>query len=235
MESKRSINTGSKNEIRHSQNFFDRLSPEAQQDLRSIQVPITHGANVVLFLEKDEPRGLFLLLEGEVRISIGSSDGRRLSLKIARCGDLLGLSSAAFGTPYDVTAETLYPVKLGFINRQEFVRFLARHPEVYPAMTEELNRNLTMVCAQLRTLALSSTAPQKLAKLLLEWSDTDQASDACKVRFTLKHEEIGEFIGATRETVTRTLKTFKLHKLIVFQGSMLTIPSRAALENVAYS
>jgi len=235
MESKRDLKTGSKDEIRHGENFFGRMSPEAQQDFRSIQVPITHGANVVLFLEKDAPRGLFVVLEGEVRVSIGSSDGRRLSLKIARCGDILGLSSAAFATPYDVTAETLYPAKLGFIDRQEFARFLARHPEAYPAITEELNRSLTMVCAQLRTLALSSTAPQKLAKLLLEWSDADQATDACKVRFTLKHEEIGEFIGATRETVTRTLKTFKLHKLIVFQGSMLTIPSRTALENVAYS
>jgi CRP/FNR family transcriptional regulator len=235
MESKRDMHNNGSDDIRRGRNFLDKLSPEAQRDLRSMQVPITHGANVVLFFERDQPRGLFVVLEGAVRISIASSDGRRLSLKIARSGDILGLASAAFGTPYDVTGETLYPAKLGFIDRRDFARFLARHADVYPVIIEELNRNFNMVCEQLRTVALSSTAPKKLARLLLEWSDNDQVSGSGKVRLTLKHEEIGEFIGATRETVSRTLKTFKLHKLIVFQGSMLTIPSRAALENLAYS
>ena len=54
-----------------------------------------------------------------------------------------------------------------------------------------------------------------------------------KVRFSMTHEEIGQFIGASRETVTRTLSTFKTRRLVAFQGSMLTIPSRTALASYA--
>lgn len=235
MELNRKLNWRSRTPTRHPRRFLDRLPVEVQRDLRSIQVAITRSANVVVFSEKDESRGLFVVLEGELRISIASSEGRRLGLKIARSGDILGLGAAVSGAPYDVTAETLYPAKLGFIDREAFTRFLARYPGVYPLITEELNQNFNMVCEQLRNVALSSTAPKKLAWLLLEWSESDQVSGSSRVRFTLKHEEIGEFIGATRETVGRTLRKFKLHNLIVFQGSTLTIPNRAALESVACS
>ena len=55
------------------------------------------SANVILFSEKEAARGVYVVLEGEVKLSINSTDGRRLSLSIARKGDILGLSSALTG------------------------------------------------------------------------------------------------------------------------------------------
>jgi CRP/FNR family transcriptional regulator len=49
----------------------------------------------------------------------------------------------------------------------------------------------------------------------------------------LTHEEIAEFIGTTRETVTRTLSDFKVRHLVSVQGSTMMIPNRAALETFA--
>ena len=49
----------------------------------------------------------------------------------------------------------------------------------------------------------------------------------------LTHEEIGEFIGSSRETVTRTFSDFKSRHLVALKGSTVTIPNRAALESVA--
>ena len=83
---------------------------------------------------------------------------------------------------------------------------------------------------------MSSSAPEKLARLLLDWSETGQTTECgARFRFSLTHEEIGEFIGASRETVTRTLSVFKSRQLVAFKGSMLTIPSRMALESYAQS
>ena len=48
--------------------------------------------------------------------------------------------------------------------------------------------------------------------------------------FPLTHSEIGELIGASREAVTRNLSLMKSRNLVAIQGSMLTIPSRSALE-----
>ena len=60
--------------------------------------------------------------------------------------------------------------------------------------------------------------------------------EACGTHFRipLTHGEIGEFIGASRETVTRTLSVFKSWHLVAFHGSTLTIPSKAALESLSH-
>jgi CRP/FNR family cyclic AMP-dependent transcriptional regulator len=236
MESMRDMNSNCRNREIRTGEFFKALSPAALRDWASMEYAMSYAPNVVLFSEKEAVRGLFIVLEGEVRLSINSSEGKRLSLRIAKKGDILGLSSALSGNPYDVTAETLYPSKIAPIECRDFINFLSRHPEAYLAVTEELSRHMRMACEQLRTVALSSSAPEKLARLLLEWSDSGQATDnGSRLRFSLTHEEIGEFIGASRETVTRTLSTFKSRRLVAFQGSMMTIPSRAALANYAHA
>jgi CRP/FNR family transcriptional regulator len=120
------------------------------------------------------------------------------------------------------------------VGRAEFLGFLMRHPEAYQTLSEELGREFTLACEQLRTVGLSSSAPEKLARLLLEWSERGQATESgTRFRFSLTHGEIGEFIGASRETVTRTLTIFKSRRLVMFNGSTLTIPNRAALEDFA--
>lgn len=209
--------------------FFKGWSQAALEDWGALEFAHAHGANVVLFSEREEANGVYVVLDGEVRVSINSSDGRRLSLRIARKGDVLGLSSAMSGTPYEVTAETLYPARVAHIGRKDFLGFMARHPELAMNMMEELSRNVGTICHQLRNVGLSATAPEKLARLLLEWSGDQTTAASARVRFSLTHEEIGEFIGASRETVTRTLATFKHRRLVAFRGSMLEIPNRTAL------
>jgi CRP/FNR family transcriptional regulator len=99
---------------------------------------------------------------------------------------------------------------------------------------EELSRKVSLACEQLRTVALSHSALEKLARLLLEWSENGQtAGKEGRIRFALTHEQIGEFIGASRETVSRTLGTFQCRGLVRFEGSILTIPDRRALASLA--
>jgi CRP/FNR family transcriptional regulator len=103
-------------------------------------------------------------------------------------------------------------------------------------VTEELGREFNKACEQLRTVVLSTTAPQKLARLLLDWSKSGQTSDTgARFRFCMTHEELGECIGASRETVTRVMSTFKSRKLVMLNGSTLTIPNPSALERFAHA
>ncbi len=89
-------------------------------------------------------------------------------------------------------------------------------------------------CEQLRTVGLSASAQEKLARLLLTWTEgIQQTKEGTRIKLPLTHEEIAEFIGTTRETVTRTLSDFKVRHLVAIQGSTLMIPSRAALETFA--
>jgi CRP/FNR family cyclic AMP-dependent transcriptional regulator len=224
-------------EARHSNRegeFFKRLSPNDLKEFASLEFSSSYPAGATLFNEGETPSSVFVLLEGEVKLSINSSEGKRLILRIAKAGEILGLPSALSGSAYEVTGETLHTCKVSSVRRQEFLNFLVRHPVAYQSMIEELTANYSRACEQLRTVGLTSSAPKKLARLLLEWCEAGQQTErGTRVRVSLTHEEIGEFIGASRETVTRTLSEFKTRHLVALNGSTMFIPSRIALEHYA--
>jgi CRP/FNR family transcriptional regulator len=234
MQTMRETTTTSRSQTQRSGEFFKKLTPAALRDLESMEFPTLYQPGVQLFSEKSASTGIFIVVSGEVKLSINSSEGKRLILSIAKAGEVLGLSSVLSGLPSEMTAEVLYPSRIAVIDRDQFLAFMGRHPEVYQVVTPELSLQYKIACEQLRIVALSGSAPEKLARLLLEWSEGGQKTEAgMRFRFSLTHEEIGEFIGASRETVTRTLSTFKSRRLVAFHGSILEIPSRVALEHLA--
>jgi CRP/FNR family transcriptional regulator, cyclic AMP receptor protein len=213
--------------------FFCQLSPAALKNFNAVKSPATYPAGAVLFLEKQDPRGVFVLCGGAVKLSISSSSGKTLILRIAKPGEILGLMSTMSGIPYEATAETMRPCQVAFLRRDDFLRFLAKHPEAYQGAVKQLTTLYSGACEQLRTVALSASAPEKLARLLLDWSaETKDTKQGAPVKMPLTHEEIAEFIGITRETVTRTLSNFKSRELVALHGSTLMISNRPVLETI---
>ena len=213
--------------------FFCQLSAPALKDFDEFRSSTTYPEGALLFLEKQEPRGVFVLCAGEVKLSISSSGGKTLILRIARPGEVLGLMATLSGEPYEVTAETIRPCQVAYIRRDDFLRFIAKHPEAYQGVVRQMTSLYQGACSQLRTVGLSASAPEKLARLLLDWSSGGKETDqGTQVRLPLTHEEIAALIGTTRETVTRTLSEFKSNHLVVLHGSNLMISNRTALESL---
>lgn len=213
--------------------FFCQLSAAALKDFHAVKSPATYPAGALLFLEKQDPRGVFVLCAGEVKLSISSSAGKTLILRIARPGEILGLMAAMSGIPYEVTAETLRPCQVAFVRRDDFLHFVAKNPEVYQGAVKQLSTLYSGACEQLRIVGLSASAPEKLARLLLEWSpEGKDTKRGAPIKLPLTHEEIAECIGTTRETVTRTLSEFKSRQLVALEGSTLMISNRQALETI---
>jgi CRP/FNR family transcriptional regulator len=213
--------------------FFCQLSAAAVKDFNAIRSTATYPGGALLFLEKQESRGIFVLCAGEVKLSISSSAGKTLILRVAKAGEVLGLMATMGAMPYEVTAETLHPCQVAYIRRDDFVHFVAKHPEVYQNAVKQLSSLYSGACDQLRTVGLSASAPEKLARLLLSWSGDAKATKVgTSIKLPLTHEEIAEFIGTTRETVTRTLSEFKNLRLVAVEGSSLMISNRQALETI---
>ena len=214
--------------------FFRQLSSASMKDFAAVKSPAVYPAGVVLFIEKQDPRGVFVLCSGEVKLSISSSAGKTLILKIARPGEVLGLVATVTGNPYEGTAETLHPCQVIFVRRGDFLRFIAKHPEANAEVVRQLSSSYLAACERLRTVGLSASAPEKLARVLLEWSVQGKATKrGTRIRLPLSHEEVARFIGTSRETVTRTLSEFKHRQLVAVEGSTLMIANRTALESLS--
>ena len=146
METMQVGESGSGVQMHGSCEFYKNLSPEALKHFTSLVTSSSYPANIVLFQEKAASGSVYVVLEGEVRLSINSSEGRRLSIRIAGKGEILGLASALSGKPHEMTAETLYPAKLAPIGRREFLGFLMRYPVAYQAISEEISREYAITC-----------------------------------------------------------------------------------------
>jgi CRP/FNR family transcriptional regulator, cyclic AMP receptor protein len=212
--------------------FLCHLTREAAREFESIKLSSSHPSGSTLFFEGETARGVFLVCSGKVKLSVSSRGGKTLILQIAQPGEILGLSASMAGIPYEVSAETLYPSQIAFIRREDFVRFVHRFPEVYQAVIRQLNSQYANACEQLRTVGLSTTANEKLARLFLHWT-AEEKQEGAQVKMPLTHEQIAECVGATRETVTRTLSDLKHRHLVMLKGTTVMIPNRAALQAIS--
>jgi CRP/FNR family transcriptional regulator, cyclic AMP receptor protein len=218
-----------------AEHIFCDLPPTALQAFESIKYATAYPKGAVLFVEGQGPRGIFVLCKGGVKLSMCSPDGKTLILRIAKLGEVLGLSATISGKPYELTAETMSPCQVNFVKREDFLRFLKGQSDACLRVAEQLGDKYNSACRDLRTMVLSHSAAEKLAKQLLEWSaksgEATKAEPRLKLAFT--HEEIAQIIGTSRETVTRLFSDLKKRQILQSKGSTLLIRNKAALKAMA--
>ena len=206
------------------------LSLEAMRELESIMTISEYNAGDNLFLEQLPLNHVFIVITGDVRLSMQSIGGRRLTIQIAKRGAVLGMDSVLNGTLSGWSADTLYPSRIGVIGQGHFHRFAEMHPEIYRIASKEISGMLQNACSALRIVGLSSCVRKRLASQLLTWGERgNKSGDQTQFRLAMTHTQIAECIGAVRETVTRGLIVFKQRGLVEIRGSILRIPSMAAL------
>ncbi len=217
--------------------LFCDLPNAALQAFENIKYATAYPKGAVLFVEGQAPRGIFVLCKGKVKLSICASDGKTLILKIAEPGEVLGLSASVSGKAYELTAETIDPCQVNFVKREDFLRFLRDHSEACFKVAEQLSEKYNAACHEVRSLGLSHSAAEKLAKLLLEWcsKNGEAAKQEPRLKIALTHEEIAQMIGTSRETVTRLFADLKKRQIVQSKGSTLIIRNKSALRQLTVS
>jgi len=187
----------------------------------------------VLFVEGEVARGVYVLCRGYVKLTTTSQDGKTLIMRIAQPGETLGLHSVVTGKPYEVTVETLQPCQLAFLSRADFLRLIRERADACLHMAQQLSNECQSAYEALRLVGARSVS-EKVARLLLQWSGNRQLVDGpLLLRIPLTHEEMGQLIGTSRETVTRTLSELKKRRVLKLTASTLLILDRAALQRLA--
>lgn len=190
----------------------------------------------ILFAREQEPRGIYIICSGRVKLSLSSRDGSALTLRLAKPGEVLALADVLLGKDSQVTAEALYSCEIKFIARTEFMRILSMHPDVFKNVARQLALQYEAVCEQMRTVALGLSVRAKFSRFLLHWIAENQQSDEFgAVPLPLSQGEIGACIGATREAVARTFRKFKSAGLVERQGYIWVIPRPALIRRFSIS
>jgi CRP/FNR family transcriptional regulator, cyclic AMP receptor protein len=211
--------------------FLSGLSPVAASTFDSIKVTTTYPGGAVLFVEGEKPHGVFVLSSGRVKLSICSANGKMMILRIAKPGEILGLHAVVSNAGFQATAETIEACQVSFVRSDEFLRLLREHPQASLGAARQLSASYQEACEQLRAIGLCDSARKKVARFVLEWVEGgEMQGDGIHATLTITHEEIGQLIGTSRETITRALGDFKSRRWISIKGSLLLVKNVDALQ-----
>ena len=152
-------------------NLFSELTREDMQMMADMTTMSSFPAKEVLYFPGDPSDSVFLLKEGNVKISQLTPDGKKLTLDILNPGELFG--EAAITGPdaeRDTMAEALTPVHVCVASKDRFMQFLDRRPALVMRITKLMGFRLKRIETRLQSLLFKSV-PARLAELILRLAD----------------------------------------------------------------
>jgi CRP/FNR family transcriptional regulator len=216
--------------------FFCTLPQPALEALDKIKMTSVFPKGTVIFVEGETPRGIYILCQGQAKLSMAAIDGKTLIVRVAEPGDVLGLHVVITGEPHPLAVETLQPCQLNFVKRSDFVSFLHQYGDACLHTVQKLSNENESALDLIRSVALSHNVLERLAKFLLRWSTQGQHTNgAIRVDLKMTREEIAESVGASRETVTRLLMRLRNSHTAEVSGHTLLIHDKSALERFVAS
>ena len=200
-----------------------------------VKLSSIYPRGAILFAEGPPAKGVYALCSGRAKVSVSSSEGKKVILCIAQAGDLLGVNSVLNNLPYEVTVEVLERCRIDFISSADFLNLLDRSKSARARVWQALASELSEVIECVRLLLLSESSEEKLAHLLLEWSDDfgEPTSQGIRLNHGLTQEEIAQMICTSRETVSRMLTEMKRKEILEFNGNGIFVRDRGRLELIA--
>lgn len=221
--------------INHGDPEFCGLSGGTKTQFDALGIEMSYSRGDRIFSEGELPQYVFILRRGRVKLSVTSSEGKTVILRIAEGGHALGLNAVLTTKEHEASAEALEPCQIVAIPAKEFMRFLERHPDAAMEATRCILREYQVVFDDICRLALPTTVAGRLANLLLGWVKRRNQAEPTKPRFTLAltHEEIADMTGTSRETVSRVLQQFQRDKVISVKGASFTVLRPEALAQLA--
>lgn len=189
---------------------------------------VNAGRGEVLFLRGEPCQGLYVVLQGAIRLYNSSATGRELVIGVERSGSVIGELPLFDGGNQLYSAEAMMPSRLLFIPREHFLSVLHSHPELMQAALRALAIRVRRLLHLVEDLSLHEV-PERVARYLLS---LEKERGAC---FTLDftHAEIAAQLGTVREVVTRTLNRFRKAGWIAVQNGQITVLDRDALQALA--
>ncbi|MFC6998213.1 response regulator [Rufibacter roseus] len=175
-----------------------------------------------LFAEGQYPHSLFFLNKGKVKAFKTNEEGREYITNLYKEGEFIGYLDLLEDKTYRESAVALEDSELVIINKEEFHSLLYQNRDVANKFIKILSGDLADREERLLKLAYNSVR-KRVAEALLLVEKQYQQEKGKNFQVTISREDLANIVGASKETVIRTLSDFKDEKLIDINGGKITI------------
>jgi CRP/FNR family cyclic AMP-dependent transcriptional regulator len=186
--------------------------------------------NTRVFCEGDPSDFVLVILEGRVKLAVTTEDGDESLLAVRGPGDLVGELAALDSKNRLATAIAIEPLTAQSLAAEEFRAFIAEHPGAALELMRMLIGRLREADRRRVEFGVHDTA-RRVAHLLAELAAEHQPRGLGPAQVHLTQQEIGELIGASRESVARALASLRDQHLVTTGRRSVTVIDLEALRS----
>ena len=204
--------------------IFSEIDENTVAQIAQLGARKTFTKDTVILFEQETGSALFVIINGKVKVSRVSDDGKEVILSILNESDFFGEMAILDGSSRSANVTAMEDSELFIIQRNDFISLLHNHPEISVALLVELTKRLRSADMKIKSLSLKD-AEGKVATVILQLAD-----DVGKIKQgTVEIEklpyqhDLANMAGTSRETISRTLHTFAKKGLVELDGSRLRI------------
>jgi CRP-like cAMP-binding protein len=212
--------------------LFRGLPAEACHELASRASVRTCRARDAIFLMGTRGSSLFALLAGKVRISVSSPDGKEITLATLQPGEIFGEIAVLDGRERTANATAITECQLAELERQDVLHFFDCHPSAWHSLVDMLCDRLRRTDQHLGELALLPL-PVRLSITMLRMAEIKQVDGRPVKLVQLSQREIGNLVGASRESINKLLHEWQSQNMIQVQDHAINITRVDLLERIS--
>jgi CRP/FNR family transcriptional regulator len=208
-----------------ARSFLAGLPPELVGRLRDDGERADYPAATTVYRAGSDPRAA-LVVRGLLRVFLTSAEGRQVTVRYARPGDVLGIA-VLVGGPASTSVQAVEPSSVFRISARTLIAAARRDPRVSWAMAEELNRRLYEVLEQTAVNAFGSVR-QRVAAHLLDLASAQQHPRG-RLAARVSQQELADAAGSVREVVARVLRDLRVAGIVATTADSVVILDPARL------
>lgn len=209
---------------------FGELDEVEFADLLSVGTVHPIRANDEILRQGDEGTSLVVVLDGVVRISMVTPNGREIILDYAEAGAVIGEIAVLDGQPRTASATAMWAGRIFRLSTAAFESFIERHPKVAIRLLREMARRLRETDSTIESDRAFTTGP-RLARYLKRL--TDQKVHGTRLTRDLSQSELGSFVGISRENINRQLAAWATEGVIELTQGKIRIVDPDYLTQIA--
>lgn len=209
--------------------FLAHASKDLSELMASVATDVQLAEGQVLFEQGDEGDSLYAIISGSLEFSVLSRAGRKLSLDVMRSGALFGEIALFDPGTRTATVTALEPTHLRGVKNADVLRAIRHAPDLSIDMIQLAGERMRWMNTQLNEQVFLPMPARLARKILYLTIDGSQQL----ATLTLSQAELAEFVGATREAVSKTLASWKRAGVIDASRGGVQVLDREALQVMA--
>lgn len=205
--------------------IFSFLSDQELLEIKSLTGHREYKNGEALCHEGEKSETLFIINEGKVKLSKITKDGKEQIIHILSSGDFFGeLSLFNEGETHNFSAFAISKVKICTLTKAEMHKIIVSNPNISIKILTEVTKKLAQTENLAQTLA-TNDAEIRIAHMLLEFAEEYgiKKQAVIEIKLPINREEMANYTGLTRETISRKLSKLEELDIIEMIGNKIII------------